>query len=70
MAKGRYAEAEPLYLRTILEKAFGPDDPLVGRALSNLADLYESQGRYAEAELYTYAALPFARSLAPITRQW
>ncbi len=51
-SQGRYAEAEPLYKRSlgIHEKALGPDHPDVGTSLNNLALLYESQGRYAEAE--------------------
>jgi CHAT domain-containing protein/tetratricopeptide (TPR) repeat protein len=50
--QGRYAEAAPLYKRTvtILEKALGPDHANVGTALNNLAELYKSLGRYAEAE--------------------
>src|SRR5437870_3654763 len=45
-AQGRFAEAEPLYRRslTIFEKASGPDHPRVGLALSNLANLYQAQG--------------------------
>ena len=37
--QGRYAEAEPLYRRSlaILEKALGPEHPDVGTALNNLA---------------------------------
>jgi tetratricopeptide (TPR) repeat protein len=33
----------------IREKGLGPDHPDVARSLNNLADLYERQGRYAEA---------------------
>ena len=49
---GRYAEAEPLYKRTlaIREKALGPDHPDVGTSLNYLGLLYNNQGRYAEAE--------------------
>ena len=51
-AQGRYAEAEPLYKRSLAidEKALGPEHPDVGTALNNLAGLYQAQGRYAEAE--------------------
>ncbi len=51
-AQGRYAEAEPLYKRSlaILEKALGPDHPHVAKGLNNLAVLYQAQGHYAEAE--------------------
>jgi tetratricopeptide (TPR) repeat protein len=50
--QGRYAEAEPLYKRSlaIREKALGPDHPDVALSLNNLAGLYDNQGRYAEAE--------------------
>jgi tetratricopeptide (TPR) repeat protein len=49
---GRYAEAEPLYLRSlaISEKELGANHPDTATSLNNLAGLYESTGRYAEAE--------------------
>ncbi len=42
----RYAEAEPLYQRSmaIREKALGPEHPDVAQSLNNLAGLYEAQG--------------------------
>ncbi len=50
--QGKYAEAKPLYLRSlaIREKALGPEHPDVAESLNNLAGLYDNQGRYAEAE--------------------
>ena len=50
--QGRYADAEPLYKRSlaIREKALGPDHPDVATSLNNLAVLYDEQGRYADAE--------------------
>lgn len=50
--QGKYAKAEPLFLRAIAidEKAFGPEHGLVGESLYNLAALYQDQGKYAEAE--------------------
>ena len=50
--QGRYADAEPLYKRSlaIYEKALGPDHPDVATSLNNLAALYDAQGRYADAE--------------------
>ena len=50
--QGKYAEAEPLYQRTlaIWEKALGPEHPRVATSVNNLARLYESEGKYAEAE--------------------
>ena len=49
--QGRYAEAEPLYIRSLaVKKALRADHPDVGTSLNNLAALYQVQGRYAEAE--------------------
>jgi tetratricopeptide (TPR) repeat protein len=58
--QGRYAEAEPLYLRslTIREQQLGIDHPDVATSLNNLAELCYWQGRYAEAEpLYTQSLM-------------
>jgi len=45
-AQGLYAEAEPLYKRslTIVETALGPDHSDVGKSLKNLAVLYKHLG--------------------------
>ena len=71
---GRYAEAEPLYRRSlaIREKQLGPDHPDVATSLNNLADLYRSMGRYAEAEpLYRRSlAIREKRSSGPTTPTW
>jgi len=50
--QGRYADAEPLYLRshTILEKTLGAEHPYVATSLNNLGILYQEQGQYADAE--------------------
>ena len=50
--QGRYADAEPLFKRSLAinEKALGPEHPNVATSLNNLAALYESQGRYTDAE--------------------
>ncbi|MBD1852490.1 tetratricopeptide repeat protein [Leptolyngbya sp. FACHB-711] len=50
--RGQYAEAEPLYQRSleIREAQLGKDHPDVAESLSNLAVLYKNQGRYSEAE--------------------
>ncbi len=52
MDQGRYAEAEPLYKRSleIYEQSLGKEHPHVAAALNNLAWLYYEQGRYDEAE--------------------
>jgi tetratricopeptide (TPR) repeat protein len=58
--QGRYADAEPLYKRSlaISEKALGPDHPEVAFSMNDLAEVYEKQGRYADAEpLYERARL-------------
>ncbi len=50
--QSRYAEAEPLYKRSlaIREKTLGLEHPAVATSLNNLATLYHAQGRYTEAE--------------------
>ena len=52
----------PLYQRALAihEKAFGPDHPIVGRNLINLAGTYQAQNQYAQAEaLYQRAVRIF-----------
>ncbi len=58
--QGKYAQAEPLYKRSlaIWEKGLGSEHPQVAIGLNNLAALYQAQGRYAQAEPF------FQRSLA------
>ena len=58
--QARYADAEPLFKRSlaITEKALGAVHPQVATTLNNLAALYEEQGRYRDAELL------YKRSLA------
>ena len=58
-SQGRYAEAEPLYMRSlaIKEMQLGSDHPDVATNLNNLARLYESQGRYGDAESLYLRAL-------------
>jgi tetratricopeptide (TPR) repeat protein len=50
--QGRFAEAEPLYLRAlaIAEQHLGTEHPRTATSLNNLAELYKRQGRFAEAE--------------------
>jgi tetratricopeptide (TPR) repeat protein len=56
----KYAEAEPLYKRSleIRENKLGPEHPDVAQSLHNLAEIHRLQGKYAEAEPL------FKRSLA------
>jgi CHAT domain-containing protein/tetratricopeptide (TPR) repeat protein len=66
-AQGRYADAAPLYERSlvILEKTLGPGHPDVARALNNLAELYTRQGRYADAEALFKRSLTIRETLGP-----
>ena len=52
MARGAYAQAEPLFYRAMAidEKVLGPEHQRVGTTLSNLARLYDSQGQYAKGQ--------------------
>ena len=66
--QGRYADAEPLYKRSLAinEKALGPDHPDVATSLNNLAVLYANQGRYADAEpLYKRSLAIREKALGP-----
>ena len=51
-AQGKYAEAEPLYKRSlaIREKALGPEHPNVAKSLEIYAALLRETGRGNEAE--------------------
>ena len=51
-ATAQYAEAKKLYLETLetQKRVLGDDHPGTLRSMSNLANLYSSQGRYDEAE--------------------
>jgi tetratricopeptide (TPR) repeat protein len=52
IARGRYAQAEPLYKRalSINEKAFGSKHPVTALSRSTLASLYALQDRHKEAD--------------------
>ena len=67
-AQGKYAEAAPLYRRSlaISEKALGPEHPDVALSLNNLALLYQTQGNYAEAApLYRRSLAISEKALGP-----
>jgi len=51
--QGQYAQAEPLYKRSlaILKTALGPGHPDVATSLENIARLYPKTKRNEEAEL-------------------
>jgi tetratricopeptide (TPR) repeat protein len=64
--RGRFAEAEPLFERSlaIREKSLGGEHPDVAHSLNSLAILYKDQGRLAEAEsLYKRALAIWEKSL-------
>ena len=49
--QGRYGEAEEHFSAALKEaENFGPEDHRLATSLSNLAELYRGQGKYAEAE--------------------
>ena len=50
--QGQYADAEPLYRRSLVirERCLGAGNLDVAQSLNNLALLYSTQGRYTEAE--------------------
>ncbi|CAN0519075.1 unnamed protein product, partial [Laminaria digitata] len=67
-AQGNYAEAGPLYKRSLAidEKALGPEHPSVATSLHNLAGLLKTQGNYAEAEpLYKRSLTIVEKALGP-----
>lgn len=50
----------------VAEKAFGINHPKFGASLNNLAELYQDQGKYAEAEtLYKLALKTLEKALGP-----
>jgi tetratricopeptide (TPR) repeat protein/predicted alpha/beta hydrolase family esterase len=66
--RARFAEAEPLYRRSleICEKALGTEHHNVAGALNNLALFYASMGRDAEAEpLYQRGLAIYEKTLGP-----
>ena len=72
-AMGRYAEAEPLYRRSlaIWEKQLGPDHPHVATSLNDLAALHRAIGRYGEAEpLYRRSLAIDEKRLGATTPTW
>ncbi|CAM9170764.1 unnamed protein product, partial [Ectocarpus sp. 8 AP-2014] len=65
---GKYAEADPLYLRAIEigENTLGLDHPALATQLNNWAGLLESQGKFFEAEpLYRRATEIWETALGP-----
>ena len=69
IARGRYAQAEPLYKRALAinEKAFGPDYPNVVMILENIAGLYRKTGRDKEAEPLEQRAAAILATATPLS---
>ena len=65
--QGDYAEAERHFAAALkIAEAFGANDPRLGTTLNNLAELYQDQGRYGEAEpLYKRALAIREKALGP-----
>jgi tetratricopeptide (TPR) repeat protein len=65
--RGRYREAEPLYVEVVKTvSAFLPEGhPNIAISLGNLALLYNTQGRYSEAEPLFVEALEIYREALP-----
>ena len=63
MHRGKYEEAEPLYLRAlrIREQVLGLQHSQLASPLYNLAEIYRKQGRYSEAEPFYLRALSIAK---------
>jgi tetratricopeptide (TPR) repeat protein len=57
--QGKYAEAEPLFQRTlaIREQSLGVNHPDVAQTLNDLGKLYIAQSMYTQAELLLQRAL-------------
>jgi hypothetical protein len=47
------------------EQQLGPDHPDVANSLNNLANLYDSQGRYAKAEPLVARSLAIKQKMLP-----
>src|SRR5271169_3657702 len=65
---GKYESAIPPALKALemQEKALGPDHPDVATELNNLASLYQSENRHADAEpLYKKALATDEKALGP-----
>jgi len=57
--RGRYAQAEPLFVRALAihEQQLGSEHPNTAQSLNNLALLYHDQGKYEQAEPLLVRAL-------------
>ncbi len=66
--QGKYAEAEPLYKRSlvIVVKVLGPEHPYSATSLNSLGQLYHQQGKYGAAEsLYKRSRVIIEKALGP-----
>lgn len=64
-SQGRYREAQPFYLQTLvmLRHLLGETHPDVANSVNNLAGLYYFQGHYEEAEVLFLKALAMRKQL-------
>ena len=68
--KGQYDQAVVVAQKAIeaAKKTVGPDHPAVATGQNNLARLYVTQGRYAQAEpLYKSSLAIYEKALIPTT---
>ena len=65
--QGNYTEAEKLFVAALKEaEKFGPQDPRLATSLNNLANLYNTQGKYGEADpLYKRSLEIWEKALGP-----
>ena len=65
--RGRYAEAEKLFLAALREaEKSGRQDPRLAASLNNLAEVYRAQGKYAEVGALLQRSLAIAeKALGP-----
>jgi len=71
LVEGRYAEAYPLYKRSlaIREKELGGRHPDVAKSVHNVAEIYRAQRKYAEAEpLYKRSLAIYEKPLGSVDR--
>jgi tetratricopeptide (TPR) repeat protein len=66
-ARGRYAEAEPMFRRALAieEKTYGSEHPRVGCSLACLAYTYQGMGDLARAEVHYRRALAIREKCLP-----
>jgi anaphase-promoting complex subunit 3 len=58
-ARGHFSEAEAYYHQemAVMEKVLGNKNPLYGKGMQILAELYVKEGKYQEAEKFYYKVM-------------